>query len=129
MVSKIPEIEGANTLLDCPFISSVISEKKNMYHFDFKGLQFNYLSEKLNEEKVNKWYRYIAHNFNNEWSFMNDESIAHNFMVWRLRSSQDCVTIPMILKEFCCNCAPPQKNIAQILDKHQMLVKKTKPKP
>ena len=100
MVSKIPEIEGANTLLNCPFISSVISEKKNTGYFDFRGLQFNYLSEKLNEETVNGWYQYLAHNFNDEWSFINDKSLAHNFMVWRLRSSQDCVAIPMILKEF-----------------------------
>ena len=99
MVSKIPEIEGANTLLNCPFISSIISEKKNTGYFDFRGLQFNYLSEKLDEETVNGWYQYLAHNFNDEWSFINDESLAHNFMVWRLRSSQDCVTIPMILKE------------------------------
>jgi hypothetical protein len=100
MVSKIPEIKGASILLDCPFISSVISEKRNMNHFNFEGLQFNYLSDKLNEEKVNEYYRYARVNFDGEWSIVNKDSIAHNFMVWRLRSSQDCVAIPAFMKEF-----------------------------
>jgi hypothetical protein len=106
-ISSFPIVEGSDTLIWSTDIARSIHQKtneksKSKIELDWDSLKKNFLHTKITDEISDTFYNDISGNLQDDggWNIINDESIDHNYMVWRLRHDLDCVSVSMILPEF-----------------------------
>ena len=68
---------------------------------------------KTNED-VTEFYDTIKYNMENAWTFANSDEKNFNYMLWRLRHSEDCFRVPILiqyLKKTFRNCNPLNESL------------------